>query len=114
MHGTRYFLLLRSAIQATLTVLGELVEIACTRSTALALLETKNSTAFAPIDYNVARTKVAVSRATCTGIRSEYVQKVVRIDQSGLYFAPNVVEDGNMAPLVHSRIRECLHAQYFL
>ncbi len=49
-----------------------------------------------PTRYNLARTKAVESRAT--GVRSEYVRKVKRIDQ---IFAPNVVrndDDGNSGP----------------
>ena len=58
-------------------------------STAPAIFEMKTIAA-CPTRYNFARTKAVVSRAT--GIRSEYVRKVKRIDQ---IFAPSVVGNGN-------------------
>ena len=58
-------------------------------STAPAIFEMKTISA-CPTRYDRARTKAVESRAT--GIRSEYVRKVKRIDQ---VFAPGVVGDGN-------------------
>ena len=58
-------------------------------STAPAIFEMKTITA-CPTRYNFAQTKAVESRAT--GIKSEYVRKVKRIDQ---VFAPNVTGDSN-------------------
>ena len=69
-------------IQA-LTALDELAETVVPPS----IFEMKTITA-CPTRYNFAQTKAVESRAT--GIKSEYVRKVKRIDQ---VFAPNVTED---------------------
>ena len=70
-------------------------------STAPAIFEMKTFTA-CPTRYNFAQTKAVESRAT--GIKSEYVRKVKRIDQ---VFAPHVTVRWRSRP-----IPECL--QYFL